>query len=456
MVRRTRSSSTRVCAERPLPPRPQVPAEEARETRPCAGTGCNPDLRKKPPKPLPEPKKKKQKRKPRRQPQLIRRGGAYESVEDGERNRERAARGDRRHRRVGARRRARAAQRRRTRSPSSRPSRDWAATPTPSRSRPRPAAGTSTPASSSSTTATTPTSSALLDELGVCDPARPDELLGLRRARATSSGRPARWGCSPSTAPPLRPPLPPHARRPRSLQPRGARAGRHRTARAAPCATSARERGYSEYFVERLIVPQASAVWSARPEQLCAFPAASSPSSSTTTGLLQLLGRPQLALGRRRLAPLRRGDQRPFARPHAPRRRPSAASARDPRAASTVVDRCRPRELRRGRRRGRTPTRPGAARRPEPGRARGARRHPLPAATRRCCTPTRALLPRRRRAWASWNFHLAAEGEARGEQERTTVTYDMNRLQRLDAPTRFLVTLNTHRGDRPREGDPHS
>ena len=33
------------------------------------------------------------------------------------------------------------------------------------------------------------------------------------------------------------------------------------------------EGGYSDYFVERLIVPQASAVWSADPEQMWTFPA---------------------------------------------------------------------------------------------------------------------------------------------------------------------------------------
>ena len=47
-----------------------------------------------------------------------------------------------------------------------------------------------------------------------------------------------------------------------------------------------------------------------------------------------------------------------------------------------------------------------------------------------------SLMPRREAAWASWNFHLTPEGE------RTTLTYDMNRLQRLDAPVPFLVTLN--------------
>lgn len=52
-------------------------------------------------------------------------------------------------------------------------------------------------------------------------------------------------------------------------------------------------------------------------------------------------------------------------------------------------------------------------------------------------TDTR-LLPRRRRAWASWNYRL----DGRGDDARVSVTYDMNILQRLEAPHTFCVTLN--------------
>jgi predicted NAD/FAD-binding protein len=51
-------------------------------------------------------------------------------------------------------------------------------------------------------------------------------------------------------------------------------------------------------------------------------------------------------------------------------------------------------------------------------------------------TDTR-LLPRRRRAWAAWNYHRHP-----GDSNRVTLTYNMNVLQGLDAPTPFLVTLN--------------
>ena len=49
----------------------------------------------------------------------------------------------------------------------------------------------------------------------------------------------------------------------------------------------------------------------------------------------------------------------------------------------------------------------------------------------------RRLLPRRRRAWASWNYHLVDNPSG-----RATVTYHMNRLQSLRAEREFCVTLN--------------
>ena len=50
------------------------------------------------------------------------------------------------------------------------------------------------------------------------------------------------------------------------------------------------------------------------------------------------------------------------------------------------------------------------------------------------------LLPRARRAWAAWNYHVAPAGDA-----PVTLTYDMNILQDLRSRHTFCVTLN--RGD---------
>jgi predicted NAD/FAD-binding protein len=48
-----------------------------------------------------------------------------------------------------------------------------------------------------------------------------------------------------------------------------------------------------------------------------------------------------------------------------------------------------------------------------------------------------SILPRRRRAWASWNYHIPAD-----EGKPVAVTYDLSRLQKLDTPTPLLLTLN--------------
>jgi uncharacterized protein len=48
-----------------------------------------------------------------------------------------------------------------------------------------------------------------------------------------------------------------------------------------------------------------------------------------------------------------------------------------------------------------------------------------------------SLMPRHKRAWAAWNYHIAE-----GASESAAVTYNMNILQGLKAPVPFLVTLN--------------
>jgi uncharacterized protein len=48
-----------------------------------------------------------------------------------------------------------------------------------------------------------------------------------------------------------------------------------------------------------------------------------------------------------------------------------------------------------------------------------------------------SFMPRRRAAWASWNYHIAPDPSL-----PVAVTYDVNRLQRLGAPGPICVTLN--------------
>ncbi len=49
-----------------------------------------------------------------------------------------------------------------------------------------------------------------------------------------------------------------------------------------------------------------------------------------------------------------------------------------------------------------------------------------------------SLLPRRRKCWAAWNYHLPGAG-----QSAAAVTYNMNILQGFDVPEQYLVTLNS-------------
>ena len=54
-------------------------------------------------------------------------------------------------------------------------------------------------------------------------------------------------------------------------------------------------------------------------------------------------------------------------------------------------------------------------------------------------TDARAL-PKRRRAWAAWNYHIPTDPE-----RHVAVTYNMNMLQNLDCREQYCVTLNNDR-----------
>jgi predicted NAD/FAD-binding protein len=51
-----------------------------------------------------------------------------------------------------------------------------------------------------------------------------------------------------------------------------------------------------------------------------------------------------------------------------------------------------------------------------------------------------SLMPRRRRAWAAWNYHIPED-----PQRHVAVTYHMNALQSLDTTEQYCVTLNNDR-----------
>ena len=194
------------------------------------------------------------------------------------------------------------------------------------------------------------------------------------------------------------------------------------------------EHRYSRAFVDRLIVPQAAAVWSADPRQMWSFPARFLVEFFDNHGMLGLTDRPKWRTvqgGSHRYVEALTAPWREKLRLSTPVR---SISRNEDHVEVTSARRAR--ALRRGR--DRDALRPGAraARRPDGPRARAARRDPLPG-QRGGAAHRQALLPRRRRAWASWNYHLLDEPTG-----KPTVTYHMNRLQSLRAEREFCVTLN--------------
>lgn len=55
-----------------------------------------------------------------------------------------------------------------------------------------------------------------------------------------------------------------------------------------------------------------------------------------------------------------------------------------------------------------------------------------------------SLMPRRRRAWAAWNYHVGS-----GDSTRASLTYHLNRLQGLNTDIQYFITLNTEQGIQP-------
>ena len=193
--------------------------------------------------------------------------------------------------------------------------------------------------------------------------------------------------------------------------------------------------GLSDAFVERVIVPQAAAVWSADPEQMWTFPARFLVEFFDNHGMLGLRGRPNwrtVSGGSKRYVealtaafadrirlstPVRsieRFEDRVEVTPAGGEPEvfdEVVVAAHADQALAMLAD----------------PT-------PQEREILGA----FPYQANEAVLHTdRGLLPRRRRAWASWNYHL--EPDASGP---ATVTYHMNRLQSLDADEDYCVTLN--------------
>jgi uncharacterized protein len=196
------------------------------------------------------------------------------------------------------------------------------------------------------------------------------------------------------------------------------------------------QHGFSEQFVNRLIVPQASAVWSADPAQMWEFPASFMAEFFENHGMYSLRDRP----GWRTVSGGSRSYVAAITEPWRDRVRLGAPVQRIERLPGCVrieAEGCESEEF----------DQVVVASHSDQALAMladatEAEREVLGAIpyqrNEAILHTDRGLMPRRRAAWSSWNFHLTDQPAA-----ATTVTYWMNHLQRLPRGTRdYLLTLN--------------
>ncbi len=193
--------------------------------------------------------------------------------------------------------------------------------------------------------------------------------------------------------------------------------------------------GYSNDFVQRLIVPQASAVWSADPAQMWSVPARFLIEFFDNHGVLGLRDRPRWrtikggsrvyvqALTRAWEGCLRLGARVTELHRHDDHVEISCGGSETERFDAVIIA---------------THSDQALAVLSDPSERERELLGAIPYQPNEAVLHTdRSMLPRRRRAWASWNYHLAPD-----TARRCTVTYHMNRLQALDADREICVTLN--------------
>jgi predicted NAD/FAD-binding protein len=196
-----------------------------------------------------------------------------------------------------------------------------------------------------------------------------------------------------------------------------------------------RQNGYSETFAERYILPMGRAIWSAEADAMLSFPARFFVDFFERHGFLNIDNRPQWQAVKggsreyvRKLLSVMKADVKLSTPIESIRRRPNE------------VEVC---------------TRKGEVHRfdqifiachsnqalemlsdPSPAEREVLKAFPYAANEAILHTDT-SVLPKRPLAQAAWNYHALAN-----PQQPVALTYDMNILQTLDAPTKFLVTLN--------------
>jgi predicted NAD/FAD-binding protein len=193
---------------------------------------------------------------------------------------------------------------------------------------------------------------------------------------------------------------------------------------------------FSQAFVQRLIVPQVSAVWSADPRQMATFPVRFLAEFFANHGMLGFRDRPRWFTVSGGSARYVEALTRPFA--HLIRLdSPVHSITRTSEHVELLVRGAAPEQFDQVVIATHSDQALGLL--SDPSARERAVLGAIPYQRNEAVLHTDStLLPRRRAARAAWNFHLLREPKA-----LTTVTYYMNHLQRLtDAEEHFCVTLN--------------
>jgi len=194
------------------------------------------------------------------------------------------------------------------------------------------------------------------------------------------------------------------------------------------------EHRFAPIFVDRYLIPLGSAIWSADPDGFGRFPAQALLRFLDNHGLLTLVGRPRwrtISGGSQRYLDAAIAQERFVVRHSTPVR----ALRRDDSGATVVLD-------------GATERFDAVVSAVHSDQALGLLADPTSAEQQvlgsiayqrneAVLHTDESILPRSRRAWAAWNYHRGAEATG-----LPTVTYLMNRLQRLESRHSISVTLN--------------
>ncbi|NBF03565.1 NAD(P)-binding protein [Pseudomonas sp. Fl5BN2] len=195
-----------------------------------------------------------------------------------------------------------------------------------------------------------------------------------------------------------------------------------------------KSRGYGERFIQHYIVPMGAAIWSMSPVQMLGFPLQFFVRFFKNHGLLSVSNRPQWCVieggSSRYIEPLTASFHQhirldcPVQRVERDALGVVIHSAAGSERFDKVVFACHSDQA--------------LQLLASPSHAEREILQALPYADNEVVlhTDTR-LLPRRRLAWASWNYRLDSRGE-----KAAAVTYDMNILQGLQSATTFCVSLN--------------